>query len=129
VATSAWSTLRVLQVRRQRPIDAYVVDFVCLECSLVVELDGGQHAEQTKARDERRDAVLQRAGYRVLRFWNNEVMENLEGVLMTIDSALRTGPHPTPLPQAGEGAGRRLAARQRDMRKARLAAARVSSTP
>lgn len=122
-----WRHLRgrrfaAFKLRRQRAIGVYIVDFVCLERGLIVELDGGQHAKQTKSYDERRDAFLHRAGYRVLRFWNNDVMNNLDGVLTTIGTALGTDPHPNPLPQAGEGAGRRLAGKRRDMEKARVAA-------
>ena len=69
--------------RRQMPLGKYIVDFVCLEQRLVLELDGGQHAEQTSA-DQVRDEWLQACGFRVLRFWNNEVMDNLPGVLARI---------------------------------------------
>lgn len=71
--------------RRQVPIGRYVVDFACLSIRLVIELDGGCHAEagQVKA-DADRTAWLESEGYRVLRFWNREVEENLEGVLDTI---------------------------------------------
>jgi very-short-patch-repair endonuclease len=73
--------------RRQMPLGKYIVDFVCLEHRLVLELDGGQHATQTGA-DQVRDAWLQARGFRVLRFWNNEVMENLPGVLVRIAGEL-----------------------------------------
>jgi len=63
---------------RQEPIGPYIVDFVCREKRLVVELDGGQHAENN--RDAMRDRWLVERRYRVLRFWNNEVIENIEGV-------------------------------------------------
>ena len=69
--------------RRQHPIGPYVVDFLCLEEGLVVELDGGQHAIQAK-RDEIRTRRLNALGFRVLRFWNNEVFDNTEGVLRRI---------------------------------------------
>jgi very-short-patch-repair endonuclease len=69
--------------RRQMPLGRYVVDFVCLEQRLVLELDGGQHADRTGA-DQDRDAWLRARGFRVLRFWNNEVMEDLPGVLARI---------------------------------------------
>ena len=72
-----------LKFRRQHPIGRYVVDFVCLEAGLVIELDGGQHAER-KDEDEQRTTWLEGRGYRVLRFWNTEVFENLEGVLEVI---------------------------------------------
>ncbi len=73
-----------LKSRRQQPIDRYVVDFVCFEARLIIEVDGGQHGPEV---DAPRTANLERRGYRVLRFWNNEVMENLEGVLQTIGAA------------------------------------------
>lgn len=79
-----WSVLRNRQVaarkfRRQEPIGPYVVDFVCESARLIVELDGGQHADQQRA-DAARTAWLEAEGYRVLRFWNNEIFENLPGV-------------------------------------------------
>jgi very-short-patch-repair endonuclease len=91
--------------RRQVPLGRYIVDFVCVERSLVVEVDGGQHGLGTKYERDRQQ-WLEAQGWRVLRFWNNEVKENLAGVLETIAEALRPGassPHPPPLPQAGEG--------------------------
>jgi very-short-patch-repair endonuclease len=89
--------------RRQVPIGAYIVDFACKERGLVIELDGRQHAEDRD--DSIRTADLEHAGWRLLRFRNNEVSENLEGVLERIAEALRedVSPHPDPLPQAGEG--------------------------
>ena len=79
--------------RRQQPIGPYIADFACLSEKLLIELDGGQHAEQT-ASDNRRDRFLQEKGYRVLRFWNHEVFENCFGVLESIYAAL---PHHPPL--------------------------------
>ena len=73
--------------RRQTPIGPYVVDFVCFDARLVIEIDGGQHANNNQ-QDERRTAWLQSEGYRVIRFWNNDVIENLAGVLHAIESAL-----------------------------------------
>ena len=70
-------------------IGAYVVDFFCPEAKLVVEVDGGQHSEQV-ARDEVRGRWLEARGYRVIRFWNNEVLGNTEGVVLAILQALRT---------------------------------------
>lgn len=87
-----------LKFKRQKPIGRYIVDFVCLEHRLIIELDGGQHAEQM-AYDQHRDAWLRSQGYTVLRFWNNDVMQQLEGVLEQIRS---TSP-PPPLPRVGEG--------------------------
>jgi very-short-patch-repair endonuclease len=69
--------------RRQAPIGRYIVDFSCMDAKVIVELDGGQHAAQHHY-DDVRDNWLTSEGYRVLRFWNNEVMENLDGVLQRI---------------------------------------------
>jgi very-short-patch-repair endonuclease len=79
---------------RQEPIGPYIVDFICREKRLIVELDGGQHADNQ--RDRVRDKWLVDHGYRVMRFWNNDVMKNIEGVLETIAIALdvETPPHP-----------------------------------
>ena len=87
---------------RQEPIGPYVVDFVCREKRLVVEVDGGQHAEN-KA-DEIRDQWLADHRYRVLRFWNSDVMGNIEGVWEMIFAAAsaEAPPHPDPLPARGE---------------------------
>ena len=95
-----WKRLKNRQIgfkfRRQQPIGKYVVDFVSLDKKLIIEVDGGQHA--IDARDDKiRDEWLRGEGYQVLRFWDNEVFSNLEGVLETIRDALLT-PHPTPLP-------------------------------
>ena len=90
-----WASLRNRQLegarfRRQHPIGPYIVDFVDLEAKLVVELDGGQHNEdRVTEKDEARTAWLESEGYRVLRFWNNDVLANLEGVLEKISDALR----------------------------------------
>ena len=94
--------LNGLKFKRQVPIDKYIVDFCCAEARLIVELDGGQHA----TRDETsRTAVLQAMGYLVLRFWNNDVLQNTEGVLEEILNVIsrhpQEPPHPVPLP-AGE---------------------------
>ena len=79
-----WQHLRRRQIagqrfRRQHPVGNYIVDFVCLEAALIVEVDGGQHADQ-KAYDTARTAWLDQQGFRVVRFWNSEVLTNLEGV-------------------------------------------------
>ena len=91
-----------LKFVRQEPIGPYIVDFVCREKRLVIEVDGGQHAEN--AADTARDRWLAEHRYRVLRFWNNEVLENIEGVWDTIFAAAHaaTPPHPDPLPARGE---------------------------
>ena len=87
---------------RQEPIGPYVVDFVCREKRIVVEVDGGQHAESR--RDAVRDRWLVEHRYRVLRFWNNEVLGNIEGVWETIFAAASAAapPHPNLLPASGE---------------------------
>ena len=82
--------------RRQLPIGPYIVDFVCVEIRLVIELDGGQHSEQV-AYDAARTAFIEHEGYRVVRFWNDEVLKETEAVLELILGALNA-PHPGPLP-------------------------------
>jgi len=86
-----WSALRNDQLgvnfRRQHAIGPYIVDFVCLKQKLIIELDGGHHLEQ-EAYDHERTAFLQSKGYRVLRFWNNDVINDLNGVISTILTAL-----------------------------------------
>ncbi len=78
-----------IKFRRQQPIGSYIVDFVAFEHKLVIELDGSQHDEITiKGSDEYRTAWLEKSGYKVLRFWNNEVLENTSGVVETILQAL-----------------------------------------
>jgi very-short-patch-repair endonuclease len=84
---------------RQMPVGPYVCDFMCRQAALVIELDGGQHDEREPL-DKARTAYISSEGFRVLRFWNNEVLENVEGVLTRILEAL-IQPHPQPLPQAG----------------------------
>jgi very-short-patch-repair endonuclease len=100
-----WAELRGRRLnghkfKRQWTLGPYVVDFCCLEARLVVEVDGGQHSEE---RDARRTKCLEQEGYRVRRFWNHEVTENMDGVLTTLATDL-SHPHPNPLPPAGEGA-------------------------
>jgi len=73
--------------RRQQPVGPYIVDFVCLERQLVIELDGSQHQQQ-EAQDNARDQFLVEAGYCVLRFWNNDIDHNLDNVLQRIGEAL-----------------------------------------
>ena len=93
--------------RRQHPIGPYIVDFCCPEAWLAIELDGGQHALRRDA-DARRTEFLVAQGYRVLRFWNNEVSDNLQGVLYRIRETLsRCHPHPDPLPGRERGLGPR----------------------
>jgi len=74
---------------RQEAIGPYVIDFICREEKLVVEVDGGQHAESIP--DRLRDAYLQKEDYRVRRFWNNDVLSNIDGVATSILAALRDG--------------------------------------
>ncbi len=91
-----------LKFKRQKPIGRYIVDFICLERRVIVELDGGQHSSQTEY-DNRRDRWLREQGYQVLRFWNHEVMQQLDAVLERIRLAAFSPSPPTPLPRAGEG--------------------------
>jgi very-short-patch-repair endonuclease len=109
-----WSMLRDRRMpeakfRRQHVIPPYIVDFACLERALIIEADGSQHADSLA--DRRRDAFLAGRGFRVLRFWNNDVLENASGVFEAIQAALHT-PHPPkpaawvpPSPLKGEGLG------------------------
>ncbi|WP_326523399.1 endonuclease domain-containing protein [Sphingomonas sp.] len=107
-----WSLLRGARLddakfRRQQPIGSFIVDFACQSRRLIVEVDGGQHGECPQ--DDRRTAWLHSAGYRVIRFWNHDILSNPEGVIATIARALAT-PHPPtaarrapPSPSRGEG--------------------------
>ena len=88
--------------RRQQVIGPYIVDFVCFERKLIVELDGGQHAESV-AYDHRRTAFLTTAGFRVMRFWNNEVLGNVESALSCIRAECAIAPSPQPSPSEGRG--------------------------
>lgn len=94
-----WSRLRGrgvgVKFRRQVPVGRYVADFACVEAMLIIELDGGQHAPDL---DAARTARLNASGWRVLRFWNDDVRRNIDGVLLAIATALND-----PLPP-GEGA-------------------------
>ena len=87
--------------RRQFPIDRFTVDFFCADAHLIIELDGGQHAVRSIA-DAQRTRILEAMGYLVLRYWNNDVMQNIDGVLEDIHAALERHspepPHPHPLP-------------------------------
>jgi len=87
-----------LKFRRQMPIKSYVVDFCCESARLIIEIDGGQHAERGD-QDAKRSADLEAYGFLVLRFWNNDVLCNIDGVLETIiATASQELPHPNPLP-------------------------------
>ena len=89
-----WKYLRAghfegIKFRRQHPIGQYIVDFVCLERKLIIELDGGQHALPEKLlRDGQRDAWLEKEGYSIMRFWDNDVFTNTNGVLERIREKL-----------------------------------------
>ena len=106
-----WRHLRNKQLgghkfRRQQPIGPYIADFACMPRKLVIELDGGQHSEQHNY-DEQRDTYLRNNGFRVLRFWNNEIFENRDGVLETIQNALDADVH-SPLEGESARQGRQL---------------------
>ncbi len=99
-----WIQLRRRQIdgyrfRRQVPMGPYVVDFACLRARLVIEVDGGQHAQPFEL-DDRRTVWLESRGFRVLRFWNTDVLQRTEGVMESIRPAL-LGPPPFPSPQGG----------------------------
>ncbi len=101
-----WQRMRSHQIkgykfRRQVPIGHYIADFVCHEARLIVEIDGGQH-DRSSPREVERSGFLENQGYRILRFWNIEVLENLDGVHETIADELgRIHPHPNPPPSRG----------------------------
>lgn len=81
--------LNNLKFRRQQIIGNYIADFVCFETKLIIEIDGGQHTEET---DKDRTEFLEKEGYKILRFWNNDVLNNIDGVLETILSELTISP-------------------------------------
>lgn len=93
-----WAQLRRRQAggsrfRRQAPVGNYIVDFLCLETRLIVEVDGGQHAARTE-QDPKRTRWLNSQGFRVIRFWNTEILENMDGVMETILRTLAEGRTP-----------------------------------
>jgi len=95
-----WRHLRNRQLanhkfRRQEAIGPYIVDFVCIEQKLVVEVDGGQHAERVE-QDDNRTEHLEKLGYRVMRFWNNDVLSHCDAVLEAIAEELTKLPSPRP---------------------------------
>jgi very-short-patch-repair endonuclease len=102
-----WSRLRAgrfegLKFRRQHPIGQYIADFVCLERKLIIELDGGQHALADEIlKDRQRDAWLEKEGYTVVRFWDNDVLMNTSGVLDVIREKLYRTPSPQSPPLEG----------------------------
>jgi len=103
-----WRCLRARELcgfkfRRQYPVAPYIVDFICVEKRLIVEIDGGQHAMMSEA-DGLRSRFLNDRGYRVLRFWDNDALLRTDEVLARILESLGDfHPPPSPLPQAGEG--------------------------
>ncbi len=107
-----WSRLRAAQLgvefRRQHPVAGYYADFCCVEHGLIVELGGGQHVQQ-QARDRQRTQDLQAAGFRVLRFWNDDALLRTDDVLEAVMRALgdERPPHPNPLPRHRRGRGSR----------------------
>jgi very-short-patch-repair endonuclease len=95
-----WSRLSARQVantrfNRQFPVGPFICDFVSRSARLVIEVDGGQHALKAEA-DARRTAYLESQGYRVIRFWNHDVLANTDGVVELIEQALRDSPSPNP---------------------------------
>ena len=107
-----WRELRPLKqvgfkFRQQVPIDRFIVDFACLSQRLIIEVDGGTHSSEAELRkDAVRERYLRDQGFRVLRFWNADVRENMQGVMDTVVAALET-PTPDPSPQGGGESGRR----------------------
>ena len=101
-----WHFLRSRQIgtkfRRQQPLEGYIVDFVSFERRLIIEIDGGQHADRSDY-EERRTRCLEANGFRILRFWNNDVVENEEGVYERIMTELRTATTPSPSHAFGVG--------------------------
>ena len=102
-----WSLLRLKQLdgfkfRRQQPIDHFIVNFVCFETRIVIEVDGGQHLTD-KDSDTKRGNYLNKQGFRILRFWNHEVLSNVDGVLEVIRASCL---HPLPLPPSRKGRGK-----------------------
>lgn len=99
-----WSRVRGrhlcgLKFRRQHPMGKYIVDFICLESKVIIELDGGQHADpEIKAYDRQRDDWLENEGYKILRFWDNDVLSNTDGIVEVIMEHCSGHPplHPSP---------------------------------
>jgi len=95
-----WRYLRSKQLestkfRRQQPIGDYIVDFVSLDKKLIIELDGGQHSTNAE-KDQQKDKWLSKQGFKVLRFWNNDVIKNTKGVLAAIMEDITPSPNPSP---------------------------------
>ncbi len=101
-----WARLRARKLfgakfRRQHPVGDFIADFCSPQHRLIIELDGGHHSEQSEE-DGRRTASLAKLGYRVLRFWNNDVLSDIDSVLQQITLEL-SDPHPSPLPERERG--------------------------
>ena len=95
VVRASGASFQGFKFKRQMPIGRYIVGFVCFERKLIIEVDGGQHADN--ASDAQRDAWLEGQGFHIQRFWNNDVLNNTKGVLETIVGALdRRAPNPSP---------------------------------
>ena len=92
--------LEGFKFKRQVPIGPFIADFVCIERRIIVEIDGGQHSGSM--RDEKRDAFLSSEGYRVMRFWNADVLTNMSGVIDMVIAALAASPHPALSAAGGE---------------------------
>jgi very-short-patch-repair endonuclease len=117
--TKLWRALRRAQLngppfRKQHPVGPFIIDFYCPPLRLAVEVDGGQHAEQTKEADDRRTQWLAERGVTVVRYWNNDVLSNLEGVLSDLltqaERLAQAAATPTPpLPLSGGGRTDKLA--------------------
>ena len=105
LASSAESRVWRLEIQAAISGGSFIVDFICVEKNVVIEVDGGQHAEN-EALDIQRSAYLNKMGYRVVRFWNNEVLQETEAVLTAIFAILADGkqnsPSPQPSPPLGE---------------------------
>ena len=87
--------LKEFKFRTQHPLGPYIADFICLDRRLVIEVDGGQHVEQALY-DNKRTGDLAAAGYRVLRFWDNDVLLKTNDVMEAIYQVLHAAPHPNP---------------------------------
>lgn len=108
-----WAALRNrrlggIKFRRQYSIGDFIADFVCVEKKLIIEIDGGYH-DAVPEKDVRRQRFLEARGYRVIRFWNEDVLDDVDSVVAAIAKAIGVPPHPDPLPhrvagEADEGA-------------------------
>jgi len=107
VEQKLWYQLRAkrfygLKFKRQATVEGFIPDFVCMHPPVIIELDGGQHVDRKK-QDEKRDEMLRTRGYTILRFWNNDVLDNMEGVLLAIKKVIESSPLPHPSPARGRG--------------------------